>query len=177
MKRDKNLHPLSWEHHHALSSVVLTRRLIRDGASTERLQRVAHEFVVFHTENLRPHFRHEEEVLLPRYLNHVAEDDPDVMRLLRDHLAIHRLVQTVETIAGSGEDLRAALTALTDRLEAHVRFEERELFPKIETVLSAEELVETGRALYAEPPGSVIIPGGDGCRIHPTPNEPSSDDA
>ncbi|GAB4327838.1 MAG: hypothetical protein Kow0074_23360 [Candidatus Zixiibacteriota bacterium] len=169
MKRDKNLHPLSWEHHHALTSVVLTRRHIKDNAPRERLAQTAGEFVGFHRDNLLPHFRHEEEVVLPLYLNHVPESDPDVLRLLTDHVVLHRLVGVVWRVAKGDGDLVPALTALTDRLEAHVRFEERELFPKIEAALTAEELASVGEELYAEPPGPVIIPGGDGCRIDPTP--------
>lgn len=169
MKRDKNLHPLSWEHHHALTSVVLTRRHIKDDAPRERLVRTATEFLAFHRDNLLPHFRHEEEVVLPLYLNHVPEDDPDVLRLLTDHVVLHRLVDHAGRAAEGHGDLVTALTALTDRLEAHVRFEERELFPKIEAALTPEEMARVGEELYAEPPGPVVIPGGDGCRIDPTP--------
>jgi hemerythrin-like domain-containing protein len=169
MKRDKNLHPLSWEHHHALTSVVLTRRHISENAPHERLVRTAREFVGFHRDNLLPHFRHEEEVVLPLYLNHVPENTPEVLRLLTDHVVLHRLVGVVAEAADSGDGLIPALTELTDRLEAHVRFEERELFPKIEAALSADEIAQIGETLYAEPPGAVIIPGGDGCRINPTP--------
>ncbi|MBD3299712.1 MAG: hypothetical protein GF341_13730, partial [candidate division Zixibacteria bacterium] len=172
MKRNKNLHPLSWEHHHALTSVVLTRRHIAENAPHERLVRTANEFVGFHRDNLLPHFRHEEEVVLPLYLNHVPENDPDVLRLLTDHISLHRLVRVVGQAATGSDDVIPALTELTDRLEAHVRFEERELFPNIEAALTDDEIAQVGAALYAEPPGTVVIPGGDGCRINPTPKNP-----
>lgn len=176
MKRNKNLHPLSWEHHHALTSVVLTRRHIAENAPQERLVQTATEFVDFHRDNLLPHFRHEEEVVLPLYLNHVPEDDSDVLRLLTDHIALHRLVGIVGQAASGADNLIPALTELTDRLEAHVRFEERELFPKIEAALTGEEIAHIGAALYAESPGTVVIPGGDGCRIDPTPKNPDLED-
>jgi hypothetical protein len=52
MKRDKNLHPLSWDHHAALTSVIFTRKLIKDGADRARLEQVAREFEQFHQEAL-----------------------------------------------------------------------------------------------------------------------------
>lgn len=165
MKRDKNLHPLSWDHHAALTSVVFTRKHLRDGASRDRLLQVAHEFGTFYEIGLVPHFRHEEEWLVPRYLRHVPPEDPGVLRLLKDHVVLHRLVLDLKEAAEGKSGLVGALKALTDVLEAHVRFEERELFPRIEAALSPSELEELGQFLWANAPEAVVIPGGDGCKI------------
>jgi hemerythrin-like domain-containing protein len=175
MKRNRNLHPLSWEHHTALTSVVLIRRQIESGASRERLERIASEFAQFHKEGLLPHFRHEEEWVLPRFLRHVPEDHPMVLRLLTDHVALHAMVYLVGCAAESGDDLTRPLSELADRLEAHIRFEERELFPRVEATLSATELDEIGRALHEIPSGPIVIPGGDGSRVSPAPQIPPSD--
>lgn len=165
MKRDKNLHPLSWDHHAALTGVVLTRKQIKSGADRSRLEQVAREFAVFHQEALIPHFRHEEEWLLPRYLRHVPAGSPEIIRLLTDHIILHKLILDLETARISRADLVPPLTALTDRLEAHARFEERELFPKIEATFTPEELETLGKDLLAETQESIVIPGGDGCRV------------
>ncbi len=165
MKRNKNLHPLSWDHHAALTGVVFTRKLIRDGSSRDRLIQVADEFGVFYEIGLIPHFRHEEEWLVPRYLRHVPPDDPDVLRLLKDHVALHRLILDLKEAAESDSGLVGSLQALTDLLESHVRFEERELFPKIEAALSPSELEQLGQFLWANAPEAVVIPGGDGCKV------------
>ncbi len=165
MKRDKNLHPLSWDHHAALTSVVFTRKHIRESADSDRLSQIAFEFGAFYDTGLLPHFRHEEEWLLPRYLRHVPPTDTDVTRLLTDHLILHRLFRELRDTASRKGDLVAPLTALTDQLETHVRFEERELFPKIESALSAEEMDELGKYLWDNAPESVVIPGGDGCKV------------
>lgn len=165
MKRDKNLHPLSWDHHAALTSVIFTRKLIKDGADHARLEQVAREFEQFHQEALLPHFRHEEEWLLPRYLRHAAADDPDVVRLLTDHVLLHKLILDLGAALRDGDDLTQALAALTNCLESHVRFEERELFPKIELALTPEELTELGQQLWDDAQSAVVIPGGDGCRV------------
>jgi len=165
MKRNKNLHPLSWEHHHTLTSVVLTRRHIKNCAPRARLVQIAREFAAFHREALLPHFRHEEEWLLPRYLRHASAGDAAVTRLLREHVTLHRLVYDLALAERNSADLVAPLTALTDALEAHVRFEEREMFPMIEAVLTADELSSLGEELLRSVSDAVVIPGGDGCRV------------
>lgn len=165
MKRDKNLHPLSWDHHAALTSVVFTRKHLKAGAGIERLQQVAREYATFYELGLLPHFRHEEEWLLPRFLRHTDANDTDVVRLLTDHVRLHRLILDVADANGSNGDLVAPLAALTDLLESHVRFEERELFPKIEAALTPDELKQLGDHLWSNAPDDVIIPGGDGCRV------------
>lgn len=165
MKRDKNLHSLSRDHHAALTSVVLTRRHLRDGTDRERLIQIADEFSVFYATGLLPHFRQEEEWLLPRYLRYVPANDPDVIRLLTEHVALHRLVLDLSQANALGLDLGSPLEALTDCLESHVRFEERELFPKIEAALESSELQELGKYLMANVVDAIVIPGGDGCKI------------
>lgn len=165
MKRDKRLHPLSWDHHAALTSVVFTRKHIKAGAGIERLQQVAIEYAAFYEVGLRPHFRHEEEWLLPRFLRHVEAEDTGVVRLLTDHVKLHRLILDLSETLASGRDLISPLTALADLLETHVRFEERELFPRIEAALTVDELTQLGEYLWANAPEDVVIPGGDGCRV------------
>ncbi|MEW5874779.1 MAG: hemerythrin domain-containing protein [Candidatus Zixiibacteriota bacterium] len=166
MKRDRNLHPLSWDHHGALTSVVFTRKLITAGADRGRLEQTAREYLTFHSEHLVPHFRHEEEWVLPRYVRHVSLEDHDVLRLLQEHIHLHRLVDDLRHSLQAGADLIPPLSALTDQLEAHVRFEERELFPKIEAALSADELAEIGESLWNVEQVPVVIPGGDGCKVN-----------
>lgn len=165
MKRNKNLHPLSWDHHAALTSVVFTRKHIKSGADHDRLLQTALEFAVFYQLGLLPHFRHEEEWLLPRFLRHVPADDPGVSRLLTEHAILHRLFLDLDFAVSAKVDLSEPLTALTDQLESHVRFEERELFPRIEASLSTAELEALGQFLWANAPEDVVIPGGDGCKV------------
>jgi len=77
-----------------------------------------------------PHFRIEEEHLLPA-LTQAGESDL-VARTARDHVELRSLIErdaAPETVLRFGE-----------RLDAHVRFEERELFPRAEAVLPAEAL-------------------------------------
>jgi len=171
MKRNPALHPLSWEHHSALTAIVLVRRQIEAGVPEVRLRAIAREFVDFHRDALRPHFRHEEEWLLPRLLGHLSLQDDLVSTTLHDHVAIHRLVLELDVAERDGRDPRSALVRLMDRLEAHVRFEERELFVKVEACLSPEEMDALGRQLHNSEMPAVVIPGSDGVPVRPGPQD------
>jgi hypothetical protein len=49
-------------------------------------------------------------------------------------------------------EIRRRAKALGELLAAHVRFEERELFPVLEARLSHDELIELGRRLDGDGP-------------------------
>ena len=86
---------------------------------------------------MEPHFRVEEEVLLPALL--VVGEVELVARTEQDHAWLR--AQLAAARAGDG----AAARAFGERLEAHVRFEERELFPACEALLPSQVLDEVGR--------------------------------
>jgi hemerythrin-like domain-containing protein len=134
MKRHPVLQPLSDDHHRAL---ILARRLRRLAASGDAvdLRDLSREVRRTFEADLAPHFAVEEEVLLPA-LRDAGVADP-VDRTLDDHARIRALV------AGAWTD--ATVRALGALLERHVRFEERELFPAAEQVLSADVLEAIGR--------------------------------
>lgn len=75
-------------------------------------------------------------MLLPGWALHAPVDRPGVSRMLDDHLAIRREALRIE----AGEATLEELHELGVRLEAHVRFEERELFPMIEEALDPDSL-------------------------------------
>lgn len=75
-----------------------------------------------------PHFRDEEEQLFP-LVAYSDEARPLVVRALLEHQQLHALAQQLRT----GES--APMSELAELLVAHVRFEERELFPLIERLL------------------------------------------
>jgi hemerythrin-like domain-containing protein len=107
MKRDQRLRQLSSEHHNAL---VLARKL-RRGQPVELP-------TAFEAE-LAPHFALEERVLLPA-----------LARTGREDLATRTLCEHDAMRAALSEPQRFA-----ELLEAHVRFEERELFPTCEELI------------------------------------------
>ncbi len=131
MIRDPRLRGLSSEHHAAL---VLARRVGRTLEWTE--DEGASLFRRFERE-LAPHFRVEEDLLLPALREAGAAHLAD--RIAGDHAHLRTAVAAAR--AGDG----AAARAFGERLEAHVRFEERELFPMCEELLADAVLDEVAR--------------------------------
>lgn len=142
MKRSDALAALSRDHHRAL---VVAVRLIRAGAG-ER-EDAARRFVTFMRREAHEHFRIEEQVLLPA----VPLGDGGaalVAEVLDDHRALREAGERLGAERGRPPKLDD-LHALGRRLQAHVRLEERRLFPLLEDTLSAEELVALGERVEA----------------------------
>jgi hypothetical protein len=129
VKRTPALRPLSRDH---LKALIAAKRL-REATDAEAARR---SFIGFWQPEGRRHFRVEEEVLLPGWALQAPVDRPGVARMLGDHLAIRREALRSEAGEASLEELRE----LGVLLEAHVRFEERELFPMIEEALDPQSL-------------------------------------
>ena len=102
-------------------------------------------FVDFWEREGRDHFRVEEELLLPAYARHGQHDHPAVVQVLVEHVDLRR---RSEDVAAAAEPDPDELHELGERLERHIRHEERVLFPLIEEALPADELArlahETG---------------------------------
>jgi len=126
VKRDPRLKGLSSDHHHGL---VLARRIATGSVALDEVRRR------FEAE-LEPHFRTEEERLLPALL--AAGERALVERTISDHASLRGHL----TAAGAGQGER--LAAFGAALEAHIRFEERELFPAIEASVPSEVLDALG---------------------------------
>ncbi len=129
MRRDPRLHGLSSDHHHALVLArSLSRRLAQGPADRELIERVRGRFEA----ELRPHFEIEQEVLLPALS--AAGFGAQCDRIWREHAQLRDQLEAAGH--GDGEALGNFATLLT----AHVRFEERELFPACEAALADEVL-------------------------------------
>jgi hypothetical protein len=135
MKRSEALSPLSRDHHQAL---VAAQRLRRGGEPGE----LASGFRAFWDEQGSPHFRIEEEVLLPLWASLGTADPGHVRRIAEEHLEIRRMALELER-----DPDPELLRRLGELLQAHVRFEERELFPAIEADLGEAELAELAAAV------------------------------
>jgi len=122
MKRSPALVALSREHHTAL---VWAKRAQR-GASGDPQTLVVQLVAVFDRE-MELHFQTEEKDLLPA-LRACGQHDL-VDRTLTDHRSLR---EKVDRIRAGDTDAVATFGKL---LEAHVRFEERELFPVAEKLL------------------------------------------
>jgi hemerythrin-like domain-containing protein len=134
VKRHEALAQLSRDHHQALFQAQRLRRATEEDAAEVRAG-----FVDFFRNVGNLHFRAEEEVLLPAYAVYADPSDEVVIRVLVDHTLIRR---DVDALDGAGLD---RVHELGDRLEAHVRHEERVLFPLIEQALPDDELARVAR--------------------------------
>lgn len=126
MKRSGILQPLSREHHTALTLAKTCERAARSGDATmvnQACQRAIRAF----SSDLDPHFQIEEQSLLP--LLHGPEVQGLVQRTLADHRQLRGLLDGLQQ-----HDI-GALDNFGKCLTAHVRFEERELFPLLERLL------------------------------------------
>jgi iron-sulfur cluster repair protein YtfE (RIC family) len=139
MKRSEALSPLSRDHHQGLFVALQLRRADADTAAGAR-----EAFLTFFERDGARHCRAEEEVLLPAYARHAEPDEPAVVRVLVEHVDLRRRAQD---LAGSADWDVAELRELGDRLEGHIRHEERVLFPMIEEALPAEELERLAAAV------------------------------
>jgi len=130
MKRSKALTRLSREHHLAL---VLARRALGVGFEDEEAAcRFMSQAAETFRRELEPHFQLEEAALLPA-LNSVGEHLL-VTRTLTEHEELRRLAKRLKKQDAD------SVHRFGELLEAHVRFEERELFARAESLLTPEAL-------------------------------------
>jgi quercetin dioxygenase-like cupin family protein len=130
MKRHPALIPLSHDHHRAL---VEARRL-RRAADAPESGAVATAFLRFFADETVPHFRQEEELLFPGVLDFEEARELLVQALL-EHQRLHALTARLQQLVDTGGEVDETMRELGDVLEAHVRLEERQLFPLIERLV------------------------------------------
>ena len=160
MKRHPALIPLSHDHHHAL---VQARRLHRGAARDERERReAAAAFLKFFARDTRAHFREEEEWFFPLLVDADAPATELLTRALLEHQHLHALVRTLDIEAAAEDVSVTTMRKLAETLEEHIRFEERVLFPLIESVTPDDVLHRLQEAAAASAPVELLSPEGKG---------------
>jgi hemerythrin-like domain-containing protein len=154
MKRAPELRDLSDHHHRGL---VQARRLkiAATGDEANLPEETAEAFLKFWQEGTITHFREEEEVLLPvlaRYREDLLGQEP-VVEMLLQHARIRGLVMGLSDEVKVGGVRPQTLGSIGELLEAHIRLEEREVFPMIEEALPEEALGEVAVRLEARTTG------------------------
>jgi len=138
LKRHKALVPLSHDHHHGLALCFKIRTGLKKGVETERVK----DYVVdFFDQHLQKHFRDEEKVLL----EWLAEDNEKRKETEKQHARIYHL----RTQMDQKEALSELLSQFEKELNAHIRFEERDLFPYLQDTFSEAQLKKIGAQLEA----------------------------
>jgi hemerythrin-like domain-containing protein len=92
------------------------------------IEEMADYVIHFAREALFPHFDEEEN----QVLSYLEDTDSFLLRTLEEHAELRTIILRM-SIKGLTD--KALLLHLAERLEAHIRFEERELFPYIEKPL------------------------------------------
>jgi hemerythrin-like domain-containing protein len=153
MKRHPSLRQFSDDHHQGL---VNARRL-RRAASGDVVNPAgtARDFLDFWQRDTSRHFRKEEEVLLPVLARYGGDLDerPTILQMLTQHARIRGLAMQLSDELEQGEIQEDTLRNLGEQLEAHIRLEEREVFPLIEETLPEHALQEVASRMEAFEPG------------------------
>ena len=142
MLRDKSLIPLSRQHQHALALCVRIDRASPIGGSD--LAAWQTEIAQAFQAEIRIHFAAEEQVLFPVACK-FQELVPLVEGLLADHVVLREHFALAETCQMSA----TALSAFAQRMSAHIRKEERQLFERLQGLMTREDLTLLGTQLEA----------------------------
>lgn len=145
MKRHEGLAQWSREHHQALVLAKQARAAMTLGSS-EAAALIATALRVFRRE-LEPHFVAEEARLLPALIAAGACSASE--RVRAEHDTMRGTVGRLEDGGNVG-----MLVSFGEQLTAHVRFEERELFPLAESLLASATLDTLAEDLDATARGS-----------------------
>ena len=119
------------------------RGLIERHADSNWLQLKANHAVRFFESELVTHFQAEEMFLFPA-MEGMPGSTEVIDELLTEHSKIRRLSDQLQVEVPS---LAATLKEFADTLEAHIRKEERELFPIYEEHASPETISLVGRGI------------------------------
>ena len=159
MLRNKSLVPLSRQHQHALALCVRIDRAspIEDG----RLDAWQDEITQHFQQEIRGHFAAEEDLLFPG-ARRFAELIPLVEELMVEHATLRKEFAQAEVHALSAK----TLLAFAKSLSSHIRKEERQLFERMQELMSSEEIAALGAMLEDKLKDAVLactIPPQDGC--------------
>jgi iron-sulfur cluster repair protein YtfE (RIC family) len=152
MKRHPSLTEFSDDHHQGL---VNARRLRRTASGEgDSSADSARDFLEFWQGDTSRHFRKEEEVLLPMLARYGGDfGKQSIVQMLTQHALIRGLAMQLSDEFEQDKIREDTLRNLGERLEAHIRLEEREVFPLIEETLPEHALRELASRLEAFEPG------------------------
>lgn len=175
MKRHPDLRAFSDDHHQGL---VQARKLRRAAEGEGEPANDAGDFLEFWRRDTSLHFRKEEEVLLPVLARYGGDfGGGPVVEMVTQHARIRGLAMQLGDEFERGEVRESTLRDLGELLEAHIRLEEREVFPMIEDTLPEHALREVTSRLEAFEPGPPHEPWvpGQGLSFAPWPGPGDSE--
>lgn len=139
IRRHRSLRPLSREHHDGLLLCWKIRRALQRDIEIDRVEKYLKHYYLNH---LLPHFQAEEELLFPL----IGNEHSLVVQALDDHRRLRSLFEMSPYHV-------PVLTLIEQKLEKHIRFEERVLFREIQeaaTPAGLEKIEELHRGIAIE---------------------------
>lgn len=134
IKRHQAIVSFSRDHHFGLLLVWKIRQGLNNNISAGRIS----DYVLyFFKEDLEKHFAEEEEMLF----SHLPVDDIMRRRAESEHQEIYKLVGEI----GNNRQDKVLLNELADKLDQHIRFEERELFNHLQNNINPAALEEIAK--------------------------------
>lgn len=141
-RRHQSLIALSHQHQHALAlALIIRRRFGIEKGETRWHEEIVEKIEGTYKAELKAHFEVEESVLFPEMERQLGKLEL-VAELVRDHANLRALVKQC---AGTGGT--ETLDEFSALLEAHVRKEERRLFPEFEKRMPADEAFKIGQEI------------------------------
>lgn len=140
MLRNKNLIPLSRQHHQALALCVRLDRAIRSGEVD--LEAWQAEIQQQFDSEIGVHFTAEEDALFP-----AAARFSDLQPRVEELLTEHAVLRDYFAHAAARELDLQSLADFAQKFAEHIRKEERQLFEGMQRALSSSELDALGEAL------------------------------
>jgi len=133
IERHEALAPLSRDHYVGLVQAQHLKKAADEDAVARR--KAIAEFVDAWDTEIATHFA-DEERLLPALL-----DDADRMRLIAEHHELKQLVEQARTLRRQTDPGVEQVRRIGVMLDEHIRWEERELFVRLQDQLSEEQLI------------------------------------
>ncbi len=155
MKRHESLQPWARDHHEGLVLARSLRWAAEEGAEERR--RALVELDRAWTGVLSAHFEEEEQWLTPL----LAGEDEE--RLRREHDALRALVRELLTLDRNVDPDPVLLLRFSNKLNDHIRWEDRELFVRVEEQAPPQELADIGPPLHEAERSRPRTRGGGAC--------------
>ncbi|WP_018342327.1 hemerythrin domain-containing protein [Cytophaga aurantiaca] len=112
------------EHHRGLILCHNIHQGLRKNIEPERIQKYC---AWFFKEHIEAHFNVEEQYIFPL----LGNSHPFVKKALREHRKIKRLIY-------ESEDVMKSINLLEELMEAHIRFEEKNVFTELKKITTTE---------------------------------------
>lgn len=118
--------------------------MLAANAPWSELRPTVDEFLVFFDADMDPHFREEDDIVVPAAQPHAVLQEV-AARTLAEHHELRADIARLRAARESEAECRDVLARLEPVITAHVHMEEQQLFEGVQAALSESELGELGR--------------------------------